>query len=299
MGGKSEESESTQTSAPWAAIQPYLKDVFGQAQDLNQQGMSYFPGQTYAGFDPLQTQGQQGVLDYASQYPGMLAPYQQASQQMLNAPDVANNPYISGMADTIESRLNRNLQENLIPGVTQNALMAGQPSGSRAGVAEGIATRGTQEAIGSSLSDLYGGAYGQGLTAQTNALSMSPQMLQMGMVPSQIQQQVGAQRQGMEQSGIDEAVNRQQYNQNAPWDALSRYNALLSGGLPFGTATTNSTQSGGGGLFGDLLGAGMSVAGLMTGNPMMAMGGLGSMFSSPAPVGTAGSFGYGSVPGFG
>jgi hypothetical protein len=55
MGSKSDQT-STQTSTPWEGQQPYLTDLFSQAQQLyGAGGPQYFPGQTVAPFSP-QTQ---------------------------------------------------------------------------------------------------------------------------------------------------------------------------------------------------------------------------------------------------
>jgi len=281
--GGDEETTSTQTSAPWAELQPHLKNIFGRAEGLAGQPQQFFPGQTYAGLNPYQQQGMQSQLGYAG---GGLADQVGAAQQAqlgaLQAPDVANNPYIGGVADTITDRLNRNFSENLMPGIQGGATMAGQSGGSRQGVAEGIAARGTQEALGSSLNQLYGDAYGRGLQAQSAAMGMAPQMAQLGMMPGQVQQQVGGQMRAEDQMGIDEAVARHDFEQQEPWQRLGQYNALLGGGQGYGSTTSTTTQPSQG-LFGNLLGAGMMGVGMMTGNPMMALGGAGNLFGSRSP----------------
>ena len=50
--------DQTTRTEPWAGQQPYLRDVFGQAQNLYQQGgPQYFPGQTVAPFSPQSQMG--------------------------------------------------------------------------------------------------------------------------------------------------------------------------------------------------------------------------------------------------
>jgi len=282
MGGKSSKQTSTQTSSPWAGVQPHLRNVFGGAEELSGQPQQFFPGQTYAGMDPLQQQGMQSQLDYAGGGLGnQVGAAQQAQLSALQAPDVANNPYLSAQADVIQNRLGRNFNEQLMPGIRDQMMGAGQTGSSRHGVAQGIAARGTQEALGSSLADLYGGAYGQGLQAQSAAMGMSPQMAQLGMMPGQVQQQIGGQMRAEDQRGIDEAVARHDFEQTEPWDRLSRYNSLLGGGAGYGTTTSTSKQPSN--MFGNVLGAGMMGLGMMSGNPMMAMSGAGGLFGGGAP----------------
>jgi len=65
-GGK----EATTASSPWGPQQPYLKDIYGQAQNLNTTGAGFNPytGERYAGLDPLQTQGM-GMIQNAATDP--------------------------------------------------------------------------------------------------------------------------------------------------------------------------------------------------------------------------------------
>lgn len=57
MGG-SKDQTSTQQTTPWAGQQPYLEDLFEQAQGLYQGGpQEYYPGQTVAPFAPQTMMG--------------------------------------------------------------------------------------------------------------------------------------------------------------------------------------------------------------------------------------------------
>jgi hypothetical protein len=279
MGGDDEQTTET-TNSPWGPYAENLENVFGRANTLSQTPGSFFGGQTYAGFDPLQAQGMQGQLDYAGGgLQDQVAGFQDASQFALNAPDVANNPYIGGMADVIGNRLQSNLDTSM-GNIRDRMIDSGQTGGSRHGVAQGIAIEGNQQALGDALAGLYGGAYGQGLSAQGSALGMAPQTAQLGMLPGQVQSSIGGQMQGMEQRGIDEAMQRHSFSQNEPWDRLSKYNSMLSGGQGYGSTSSTTTQAND--PFGQLLGVGMMGAGAMTGNPSMMMGGFGGAMGAGA-----------------
>ena len=151
MGGKSggSEQETTQQVIPWSGAQPHLTSLFGQAGQLNAAGgPDYYPGQTFAGRDPLSDQAQNLRLNYAtSSMPGQIYDTQRAQSFALNSPDVANNPYVQNMMQSNQFMANRNLSENILPRLGSGAVAAGQYGGSRQGIAEGIAARGTQEAL--------------------------------------------------------------------------------------------------------------------------------------------------------
>ena len=77
MGGGGSQDQTTRTE-PWSGQQPYLRDIFGQAQQLYGQGpQQYFPGQTVAPFSPQQ----QLAMDLQTQMALGGDPNLQAAQQ--------------------------------------------------------------------------------------------------------------------------------------------------------------------------------------------------------------------------
>ena len=70
MGGGGQ-NRAVQKADPWEGIQPYLKRLYAEAQDLYEQGpQQYFPGRTYADFTPQQLRGMYGALGYADRLGG-------------------------------------------------------------------------------------------------------------------------------------------------------------------------------------------------------------------------------------
>ena len=292
MGGKSggsSETESTTQVIPWSGAQPHLKSLMSQAAALNQQGgPAYYPGQTFAGRDPLSDQAQNLRLNYAtSSMPGQIYDAQRAQSFALNSPDAANNPYVQNMMQSNQFMANRNLSENLLPRIASGAAAAGQMGGSRQGIAEGLAMRGTQEALANANAQTMMDAYGKGLGAQQGALSLAPRIMGMGLQPMDIMGQVGAYNQGIDTQALDADMARWNYNQQAPYDALNFYNNIVAGNNAWGQETSGA---GGGSsrLAGALGGAatGLGTAsylsgagsGLFGGTPTLAgLGGPGTM----------------------
>ena len=77
------------------------------------------------------------------------------------------NPYLPQQAQAITNQVNNNLQQQQIPGINSGAIAAGGFGGSRQGIAQGLAIGQTNQALGNSLSNLYGNAWAQD---QQNAL---------------------------------------------------------------------------------------------------------------------------------
>jgi len=293
----SSKTESTQTMEPWGPMQPHLQNVMGGAGSLwSQGGPQYYPGQTFAGRDPLSDQAQNMRLNYATNsMPGQIYDAQRAQSFALNSPDAANNPYVQNMMQSNQFMANRNLQENLLPAIQSGAVASGQMGGSRQGIAQGLAARGTQEALANANASTMMDAYGKGLGAQQGALSMAPNMMAMGMAPMDVMSQTGAYNQAIDSQALTEDMKRWGFNQERPWDALGRYSAALSPGAQYGK-TTGQQDAGGAGLLGTALGLGAMAMPFIAPAAAPAMAGLsaatGAMSSSGAGAAAPMAGGY-------
>lgn len=78
------------------------------------------------------------------------------------------NPYLAQMGNSITSQVTENLQRNIMPGISSNAVAAGGFGGSRQGVIEANALRDANKSIGDSLTGMYFGDY-------TNAMNRNLQ----------------------------------------------------------------------------------------------------------------------------
>jgi len=431
-------STTTQTNDPWSGIQPYLtgqeaiaptegRTIIGpdgnemyipgtQGQEaitglypmaqqlLNQGPQSFYGGQTYAGFNPLQLQSQQGMLNYSNNLSGAISPVMNAQNQLLGGgnaltstlgqnlggasgayQNVLNrtgygptwgamgdtaatqalasqynqnplntqsgqnlmamqtpqgNPYLDQMVGSAQNKTIESFKQNYLPGILQDAQGSGQGAGdsgyykalmkgsqglvdrlgdistqmygqaynadmNRAlsaqqaglGVEQAGASRSLQAAgMGAGMEQAQGqfgvgsqqaldaaqlGAagnifnqYGSGLNmsqaGQLQAMGLAPQNFQLGMMPYNIQSQLGAQQQGMDQQAINEAMQRYYYPQQSQQDLINWYSGILSGAGGLGGTSTQTQQNGGNSL---AQGAGLGIAAYGAGiNPYAAAG---------------------------
>ncbi len=252
-------------------VTPYdegqLRSILDRLNILGATPQEFFPDQTYAGMDPLQSEALGMQESYARGLGGMIDPTMAAWQSTLNAPDVASNPYVQGMIGQQADVLNRNLQENLLPSIQSGAIGAGQLGSSRQGVAEGIAMRGTQEALANQMADTQMQAYLSGLGQQRFGLGAAPQMMSMGAQPAEMLMGVGDIRRAEEQRGIDEAMARHAFEQDEPWQRLQRQAGMFQPlTLPYATRETRTKTSPSAlQIGGQLAGLGMMGAGLYSG----------------------------------
>jgi len=235
----------TTVQEPWGALQPYLKEVYGGAQNLyNTYTPKYFTGQTQAGFTGDQTIAQQGIRDFAKtgaaniMNPAMGAYGYMTGSSIL---DVAKNPYVSGMAKQAATDTMAALQPELA-NIRSGAIQSGGYGGSRQGIAQGLALGGAADAANRAAANIYGNAYGQGLTAQNQALGMTGDLLGAGFTPYQELATSGQTQQDYQQALINDAMSKWAFEQNLPYEQLQNYMNFLSGtaNLTQGAKTTTS-----------------------------------------------------------
>lgn len=184
---------STFDQGPWSGQQPYIKDIFSQAQNLyNEQKNNPYKGDYIA-------QGNQQMRDLMAQAQNWYATtgVQRAddlygtSNQLLNtgaqgsmdtaqaledfynsdrvgtiindAGRIADNPYISGMVNAAMRDANRNASENALPSLYRNSAAMGNINSSRAALAQGVVERGLAEKTADISSTMRGDAYRTGL----------------------------------------------------------------------------------------------------------------------------------------
>jgi len=199
----------------------------------------YYPGETVARFSPEQQQALQGGREYASgpaqQYTNEAL---QASVQALNAPDVANNPYVQGAAKAAIDPAYQSLTRDVLPQVTSEAISAGQIGSSRQGVLEANALNDFTRNALNTTSDIYNQAYQTGVQARGQALALAPETARLGNYPNELMSEIGALRQAQDQRETNADVSRWNYQQELPYEMLRRYRGFVAGDYGGQTQTT-------------------------------------------------------------
>lgn len=157
-----------------------LPQIAGQAgaaaTDLLAQGAG---ATTQAGQQVLQ-QGVRGA-QVPGAVPGTVDPNQTIQQLLSGAPDFSG---IAGVSDAASRVLSRQLREDVLPGISQEAIAVGGFGGSRQQLAEGVAARGVGERLADINAQLFRDelvrAKGQQLPAAQLALAGQQQALAAG-----------------------------------------------------------------------------------------------------------------------
>jgi hypothetical protein len=266
-GFEIQELESSSTTAPWEPQQPYILGGFQAAKNLYDMGLpEYYPGETLAGFDPVQQQAQQAILGYSMgpRVAGMQAgaegalmrslggytgftPQQTADLLAGNVRTGAGTPY-QAMADALSGDVVSRLQGSILPGIRQQQVMY-QPGGSsRAALQQNKAVAdAVKSGLTTPLAQMYQSAYDRAQQMRLPAAQQMIQQQQFGQqqypttmtapyAPLQAMNQVGEQRRAMSQEAINRDMARYFYEAGAPQQALQNYMSMITGN--YGSSST-------------------------------------------------------------
>lgn len=213
-------AKSKSTTAPaqtWAPQAAGLTDLYGRGQELLGQ-----PAQSQ-----LQQQAGEQALQYGSGQPlqNIIGGAQKALGMSLDPSQ--RNPYLQKAMQTAINPLTQAYQENVLGGITDEAVQAGQTGSSRQGIAEGIAGREYLQKVGDITSGMAYQDYGAGMDRMGRAIGQAGAVANLGMMPSTIAGRVGGAQQA------------------APWQQLQRQKGLLGAPtvLGGGGASTGGTTS--------------------------------------------------------
>lgn len=185
VGSTSGRTNANVSTQPWVVSQPFHADYMGQARDLyNLGGTPFYPGQTYANFNPYQMnafsqiQGDQNLSGnmgstgrYAEQElfdhsarmvndennPHSLS---FAGKQQLRDTargDMFRNPYLDSMYDQAAQSVRRNYEDVVQPSIGLQFSRAGRTGSA----AEGNQQLRARESLGQQLTGLANNMYGQ------------------------------------------------------------------------------------------------------------------------------------------
>ena len=278
---------SQSTTQPWDVQVPYLKEAFSGGKQLYEQGVpEYYRGPTVAGFDPLQTQAQEGIYNYA--YGPRTAALQSAAEtanlgQMYGqtpfseaqraellggyVPATAGTPF-GVMGNALQQQVQQELTGNILPGIRES-LVDYQPGGSSRGnmLQQQAIANAVTKGMTIPLAEMYSGAYDRAqaqrlpmaemmLGERTRGLGAYPGIMDAPLAMQQAVGDVGAQRRAMSQEAINQAMMRYNYEAQRPAIGLQNFLSNISGAYGGRSTATPSPISAMGQLAGLITGMG-------------------------------------------
>lgn len=280
--GQSTPANQTTTVEPPEYIQPFAKDAANAATDIYNQGASpYYPGSTVVPFSDATNQSMQMIQNRAINGSPLEQGAQANAQAVLDGNYLQQgNPYIQGAIDSALEGVNRNYQQNVIPGVNSTFAASGRYGSGAHENAMSMAGQNYLDQAGQVATDMSYNAYDAERGRQQQALALAPQLAGIDYQNAQQLQNVGALQEGQDRAMLQADIDRYGYNQNLDQMALNQYLANLQGAAMNGSVATGpGMQASGGGS--PIMGA---LGGASTGLGMASMLGL----SGPVGWGIAG-----------
>lgn len=255
-GGQPQTSTSTTTQELSPEQKKLMALVIPSAEKFIASPPTLYGPSTVQGFDPLQTQAQQNVLNLAA--PGSsLNNYVDSAvggSQFLTSGSVlspGNNPALQQSINSAIQPLLDNFTNKVLPSIRSGAVAAGGFGGSRQGIAEGLASQGLSQEVGRVSSGMANQNYQSGLSAMSSALLGANKIASLPFISSKILGAVGQQRQQVEQAKLNEQAKKFMAAQLIPFSTAQDV-AAMAFGMPGGSVQSKSTygssgSSGGGG----------------------------------------------------
>ena len=291
--GGSGGGQQVQRVEPSQLQAPFIADALQRSQDLYQQGpQQFFPDRTFALPSDETQQAQElarlAALGQQTTLAGSLFP---AFQSALMSPtqrlaDPALQGVLAANFRPMEDAASRLLQQ-----ARRDATRSGQLGGSRQEVLQSEIIKNLGQQQSDFANKFLGNIYGDALRSQAATLGLAPSIMSTFLAPSQTIASIGAQREAQTQKGIDEAVRRFAFEQEAPSNLLDQYFNRVGGNMFGSTTTTEGAESSGpGGLAGAAGAAGLaSLIPGVSGTTLAGLGGAGSMFASGGSLSALGA----------
>jgi hypothetical protein len=215
-GGSSSGSSkavSTVSNSPWSKQSPYLETQFKDAKALthNADGSlkpaQYYPGQTYATMAPESSQALGMVSDRATQGSDVTRGANSFASDVLGGKYLEQgNPYFDAVASKAKDAVNANY---------------GSMGRSNSGMHDA--------AVGREIGSLAYTDYANQLNLMNSVMGQSPQLAQADYFDANALNAVGQQRQSEAQNILGADINKWNFEQQAPYDALKAYQDFISG----------------------------------------------------------------------
>lgn len=255
-GGGGGTTTQVQKADPWAGQQPYLTDLYQQAQQLYQQGpQQFFPSRTYAEASPTVFQAEdlqrQAALAQAGLGLGSIVP---GFQQALMSPAQRFQDPMLQEALTASLRPIEETGSRLLQQARRGATQAGQLGGTRQAILESEVIKDITQKQADVASKMYGDVYGDVLKTQAATLGLSGDIMRTFALPAATLGQVGAAETARAQQPITEAMQRFAFEQAAPSQALQQYGNIVAGTILPGTVTSTAPGPQGPGMVAGALG---------------------------------------------
>ena len=247
--------QAIQVSEIPSELKPYYKDILGKAQALYdkrvKEGFQAYQGPTLAKVTPEQEQAYAGIAGLQ----GMAAPKFSEAEQLTREGGAAitgeqiqeaMSPYQQAVTDIQKRESQKQFEQNILPklrasqiaqgsfGGTRGTLLEAQALGDQQRLLDDIQAKGSQAAFADARRALEAERVRTGQTGSQLA-NIAPLATKTISGEIGLQQAVGEDKQRYAQAALDEAYRQFQAEQQEPYDAMQKYQAVVTGAPIAGT----------------------------------------------------------------
>jgi hypothetical protein len=257
MGGGGGGTTTVQKADPWSGQQPYLSDVFSQAQNLYNSGAlapDYYSGNTVADQSQWTQQANQMQADRALNGSASINNAQASMDNIVSGGALAGNTGLSAL-EQMTNAVNPYSSALLNDAVGQATAQIDSGFSGAGRYGSGAHENARADAIGDLTSQFYsdaydkqmqaaaqaGNLYNAGVDQQISGAGMSQELANQAYKDAEMLSQAGANTDAFNQAKIDADIDRWNYDQQKALEALSRYNLLIQG--TYGGTTTSTGKS--------------------------------------------------------
>ena len=259
-GGSRGSTTTVQQTDPWKVQQPFLADIFGEAQRLyDAPGPLYFPDPTVAPFAPETQAALRAQAARAMTGSPLNTAGQREVQRSLAGNYLGANPYLQNAVDIASQGLTRNYRTAVAPGIDSAFSLAGRYGSGAHEAAQSQAQQNLADQLGDVASGIAYRNYGDERTNMLQTLALAPQFAAQDYLDAERLASVGATREAQQQALINDQIARFNFAQQLPQNKLAQYLALIHGDYGGTTTTTQPyvRTSGSNFLTGAVTGAGL------------------------------------------
>lgn len=258
---KGQPSNVTQTNK--VELTPEQRELMGlgmgQVKETLGQGTPQLP--SVQGFDPAQTQAQEGVIGKQGSLQQMSGNLASASNFLTgDVMDINKNPALQRAVEAAMRPITENFQNVVMPGLRTEAVNAGALGSPKGNMRGQVAADQYLRQVGDTSASMLNTAYGQNLDAMVKGTALAPQSMQATLFPEAALEGVGAQRRELAQQQGSQAFNQQMLPFNLGLQLISSAGAAPGAGS---TSTVQGAQPQS--TWTSMLGAGLSAASLLAG----------------------------------
>lgn len=236
-------TQTTQT-APAEFQQPFIDLAFNEAKGLFEMGTpEFFPSSLTAPLTGDELAGQDLARTAATgSIPKLLEGTNLAFGRALAGPEtILQNPAAISAGNALVDPIFRNLSEQILPNIRGGAIAVGQPGGSRQSLAENRAVETTVRGASEALDRFFGNLLTSSMQSRSSAIAQLPQIAQSQALPAELLSAVGGQTRAFDQAQIDEDIQRFNFGENIPFQALREFSNLVT--APLGSTTSAATTA--------------------------------------------------------